>query len=128
MNRLLSLVLGGLIGVALASSTLAQDAYPTRPVRLVVPFPPGGTTDIFARLIGEKLTQALGQPVVIENRGGAGGNIGPAAVAQARPEGYTLLMGKVGTHANNASLYENMPYERSGEGRVGIEGRSRWSP
>ncbi len=111
MNRLLSLVLGGLIGVALASSALAQDAYPTRPVRLVVPFPPGGTTDIFARLIGEKLTQALGQPVVIENRGGAGGNIGADAVAKARPDGYTLLMGTVGTHAINASLYENMPYD-----------------
>ena len=111
MNRLLSLVLSGLIGVALASSALAQDAYPTRPVRLVVPFPPGGTTDIFARLIGEKLTQALGQPVVIENRGGAGGNIGADAVAKARPDGYTLLMGTVGTHAINASLYENMPYD-----------------
>ena len=111
MNRLLSLVLGGLIGVALASSALAQDAYPTRPVRLVVPFPPGGTTDIFARLIGEKLTQTLGKPVVIENRGGAGGNIGADAVAKARSDGYTLLMGTVGTHAINASLYENMPYD-----------------
>ena len=111
MNRLLSLVLGGLIGVALASSALAQDAYPTRPVCLVVPFAPGGTTDIFARLIGEKLTQALGKPVVIENRGGAGGNIGADAVAKARSDGYTLLMGTVGTHAINASLYENMPYD-----------------
>jgi tripartite-type tricarboxylate transporter receptor subunit TctC len=97
--------------VALAASALAQDAYPTRPVRLVVPFAPGGTTDIFARLIGENLTQALGQPVVIENRAGAGGNIGADAVAKARPDGYTLLMGTVGTHAINASLYESMPYD-----------------
>jgi tripartite-type tricarboxylate transporter receptor subunit TctC len=112
MNRLLSLTLGGLIGLALvASSALAQATYPTRPIRLIVPFAPGGTTDVLARIIGERLHKALGQPIVIENRGGAGGNIGADAVAKAAPDGYTLLMGTVGTHAINPSLYPKMPFE-----------------
>ncbi|MGF9756428.1 tripartite tricarboxylate transporter substrate binding protein [Microvirga sp. 0TCS3.31] len=76
-----------------------------------MPFTPGGTTDIFARLVGEKLSQSLGQQFVIENRGGAGGNIGADAVAKAEPDGYTLVMGTVGTHAINPSLYAKMPYD-----------------
>jgi tripartite-type tricarboxylate transporter receptor subunit TctC len=80
-------------------------------VRLVVPFVAGGTTDIFARLVGERLAQSLGQQFIIDNRGGAGGNIGADAVAKADPDGYTLVMGTVGTHAINASLYAKMPYD-----------------
>jgi tripartite-type tricarboxylate transporter receptor subunit TctC len=104
------------LGVLLAAGLLpgfaaAQPAYPTRPVRVIVPFPAGGTTDIFARLVGEKLSQSLGQQFVIENRGGAGGNIGADAVAKAEPDGYTLVMGTVGTHAINPSLYAKMPYD-----------------
>ena len=95
-----------------SSAALAQAAnYPSRPVKIIVPFAAGGTTDIFARLIGERLSQQLGQQFVIENRGGAGGNPGTDAVAKAEPDGYTLVMGTVGTHAINASLYAKMPYD-----------------
>jgi tripartite-type tricarboxylate transporter receptor subunit TctC len=108
-------VLGLALGLAAGFTTpavLAQPAnYPNRPVKVIVPFTAGGTTDIFARLIGEKLSQSLGQQFVIENRGGAGGNIGTDAVAKAEPDGYTLVMGTVGTHAINASLYTKMPYD-----------------
>src|SRR5512142_1260308 len=93
---------------AIATCASAQN-YPTKPIRLVVPFPPGGTTDILAREVGERLGVALGQPVVIDNRPGAGGNIGAELVAKSAPDGYTLLMATVGTHAINASLYSKMP-------------------
>jgi tripartite-type tricarboxylate transporter receptor subunit TctC len=111
VKRILTLALAGLASVVLATSALAQAAYPARPVRIIVPFAAGGTTDIFARLIGEKLSQQLGQQFVVENRGGAGGNIGSDAVAKAEPDGYTLLMGTVGTHAINPSLYARMPFD-----------------
>jgi tripartite-type tricarboxylate transporter receptor subunit TctC len=78
---------------------------------MVVPFAAGGTTDNLARLIGQKLSESLQQPVVIDNRAGAGGNIGSDVVAKAPPDGYTLVMGAVGTHAINASLYKKMPYD-----------------
>src|ERR687894_577605 len=98
-------------GVAVGQST----TYPNRPVRIIVPFVAGGTTDIFARLVGERLSQSLGHQFVIDNRGGAGGNIGADAVAKADPDGYTLVMGTVGTHAINASLYAKMPYDALGD-------------
>jgi len=85
--------------------------YPNRTIRLVVPFPAGGTTDILARAASQKLTESLGKPVVVDNRPGAGGNIGADMVAKSAPDGYTLLMGTVGTHAINASLYSKMPYD-----------------
>ncbi len=103
-----------LIGLAAGFHVLAAlgaDPYPSRPVRMIVPFPAGGTTDIFARHVGDKLSKALGQNFVIDNRGGAGGNVGSDAVAKAEPDGYTILMGTVGTHAINQSLYTKMPYE-----------------
>ncbi|MFL5235321.1 MAG: Bug family tripartite tricarboxylate transporter substrate binding protein [Microvirga sp.] len=87
------------------------DTYPSRIVKLIVPFPAGGTTDIFARHIGDRLAKAFGHNFVIDNRGGAGGNIGSDAVAKADPDGYTLLVGTVGTHAINTSLYTRMPYD-----------------
>ena len=87
------------------------EAYPAHAIRLVVPFPPGGSTDILARPIAQKLSQALGQQVVVENRGGAGGTIGAAAVAQSAPDGYTLLMGHIGTLAVAPSLYPKLPYD-----------------
>jgi tripartite-type tricarboxylate transporter receptor subunit TctC len=89
----------------------AQDNYPDRVITIVVPFPAGGTTDILARVIGQYLSDEFGQQVVIDNRGGAGGNIGSQTVAQAEPDGHTLLMGTVGTHAINASLYASMPFD-----------------
>ncbi|QOT78739.1 Bug family tripartite tricarboxylate transporter substrate binding protein [Cupriavidus basilensis] len=87
------------------------DTYPSRPIRMVVPFAAGGNTDIVARLIGRDLQKALGQPVVVENRPGASGNIGADIVAKSAPDGYTFLMGTVGTNAINASFYRKMPYD-----------------
>lgn len=93
----------------LATPAPAQT-YPSRPVRLVVPFPPGGTADVFGRLLAQQLTQSLGQPFVVDNRAGAGGNIAAGAVANAAADGYTVLLGTIGTHGINPSLYGNLPY------------------
>jgi len=101
----------GALAVAFAANVHAQAPYPNHPVRIVVPFPAGGTTDILARATAQKLTETLGQPFVVENRPGAAGNIGAEIVAKSPPDGYTMLMGTVGTHAINASLYEKMPYD-----------------
>jgi tripartite-type tricarboxylate transporter receptor subunit TctC len=94
---------------SLSVSVLAQ--YPNKPIKIVVPFTAGGTTDILARAVGAELQKALGQPVVVENRAGAGGNIGADVVAKSSPDGYTLLMGTVGTHSINVTLYPKMPYD-----------------
>ena len=88
----------------------AQAAFPTRPVTIVVPFGPGGATDLTARLVAEKLGARWGQPVVVDNKGGAGGNVGSALVAKAAPDGHTLVLGVTGSHGINLSLYPNMPY------------------
>jgi tripartite-type tricarboxylate transporter receptor subunit TctC len=88
----------------------AQD-YPTKPVRMVVPFTPAGTTDILARIVSQKLSEAWGQQVVVENRPGAAGNLGSDIVAKAAPDGYTLLMGTVSSHGINPTLYKKMPYD-----------------
>ncbi|MGO4808974.1 tripartite tricarboxylate transporter substrate binding protein [Cupriavidus sp. 2MCAB6] len=89
----------------------AQANWPSKPITYVVPFPPGGTTDTLARLIGQRLGQALGTTVVVENRPGAGGNIGSDFAAKAAPDGYTILGGTISSHAINASLYPKMPYD-----------------
>ena len=89
----------------------AQTAWPNKPVRIVVPFAAGGTTDILARAIAPELQRVFGQPFVVDNKPGAGGNTGAAEVAKAANDGYTLLMGTVGTHAINPSLYPRMPYD-----------------
>ena len=86
----------------LAAPALAQ--YPNKPIRIVVPFPVGGIADLFGREIAKRLTEAWGQPVVIDNRTGAGGNIGADIVAKSAPDGYTLVIGSIGTHAVNVSL------------------------
>jgi len=96
---------------AVPASAFAQAGYPTKPVTIVVPFAAGGTTDILARIIGQALTTELGQSVIVDNRAGAGGNIGGAIAAKAPADGYTLFMGTVGTHAINASLYKKMPFD-----------------
>jgi tripartite-type tricarboxylate transporter receptor subunit TctC len=103
-------------GIAFAAGlapwpSFAQAAWPTKPVRMVVPFPAGGTTDILARAVAQELTKSLGQSFVVDNKPGAGGNIGADLVAKAAPDGYTLLMGTVGTHAINKSLYARMPFD-----------------
>ena len=97
--------------LALPGTVAAQAAYPTRPITIIVPFPPGGTTDILARIVGQAMGIELGQPVSIDNRAGAGGNIGGLLAARAAPDGYTLFMGTVGTQAINASLYKKMPFD-----------------
>jgi tripartite-type tricarboxylate transporter receptor subunit TctC len=97
-----------LLGAGLAG---AQAAWPTRAVTLVVPFPPGGGTDTGARIVAQKLSARWGQQVVVDNKGGAAGQIGADLVAKARPDGYTILMGNIGTQAINPSLYARMPYD-----------------
>ena len=99
------------LALMLASAGASAQSYPTKPIRLVVPYPAGGPLDIMARAIGQKLTEAWKQPVVVDNRAGAGGNIGADFVAKSAPDGYTLLMGAVATHAINPSLYSKIPYD-----------------
>src|SRR5215211_3358968 len=98
------------LAVPFSTEALAQ-AYPSRGLRFIVPFAPAGSTDIFARLIGERLAAALGQPVVIENRAGSGGNIGAEVVAKSAPDGHTLLMATTGVMAINNALYRNMSFD-----------------
>lgn len=97
--------------IVAGAPTLAQSDYPSKTVRIVVPFAAGGTTDITARVIADELTKAMKQSFVVDNKGGAGGNIGAAEVARATPDGYTLLMGTPGTQAINQFLYPKMPYD-----------------
>src|SRR5207237_90685 len=99
--------------VLCAGGAVAQERYPQKPLRIVVPFAPGGSTDIIARLIGERLSGTLGQPVVIENRPGAAGNIGAEIVARSASDGYTLLMATTGVMSINNALYQNMSFDSS---------------
>src|SRR5436309_11658642 len=99
-------------GLALSFSlALAQDSYPSKAIRLVVSFAAGGPTDTVARIMGARMAELLAQPFVVENRAGAGGNIGADVVAKAPPDGYTLLMATVSTHAINPGLYKKMSYD-----------------
>lgn len=106
-------LLKALAAATAASSwpALAQAPWPSRPIRYIVPFAPGGTTDILARVVGEKLAVALGQPVVIENKPGQGGSAGAAELARAAPDGYTIGGGTISSHAINATLYDKLPYD-----------------
>lgn len=109
-------LLGGALAVAAGLSWTAPavaqgDAFPAKPLRFVVPYPPGGPLDSMARLLAEKVRESLGQPIIVENRSGAGGNIGADLVAKAAPDGYTLVMGAVATHAINPWLFANLPYD-----------------
>ena len=96
---------------ALAASLVAAQGYPSKPIHLIVPFPPGGPTDIVGRLVGQKLSEGLGQPVVIDNRAGAGGTVGSTAAAKAPPDGYTLLYGSTSTLAIAPALYRDLAYD-----------------
>jgi tripartite-type tricarboxylate transporter receptor subunit TctC len=113
MNRDRRHVLAGAAAFALvgAGPAAAQSGYPNRPIRVVVPYPPGGGTDYFARLVGGAMGEALGQSVVVENRAGAATIIGAEAVAHAPPDGYTILLGDTATFAANKSLYQKLPYD-----------------
>ena len=106
-----------LMGMALALSPLAAplevqaQEYPARAIRVIVPFAAGGTTDLVARLVGGEMSRRLGQPLVMDNRAGAGGNIGAEACAKAQPDGYTLCMGTISSHAINAAIYPRIPFD-----------------
>jgi len=95
----------------LGAGALQAQTYPSKPIRFVVPWAPGGSTDVLARIIGQKLTEAWGQPVLIENRPGASGNLGSDVIAKAAPDGYNLLVGSMSTHAMNGALYTKMPFK-----------------
>jgi len=99
------------LGLIMFSSNAIADVYPSKPIRLIVPFPPGGPTDIVARPLAVLLGDRLKEQIVIENKGGAGGSIGADLVAKSAPDGYTLFMGTVGTNAINGSLYKQLPYD-----------------
>ena len=116
---------GTMLVAALASTALqARDDYPSRPVQMIIPFAAGGPTDIVGRVMGAKMSEVLGQQFVVENKNGAGGNIGAEAVAKAAPDGYTILMATVSTNAINPGLYKHMPYDAVRDfapvGRVGV--------
>jgi tripartite-type tricarboxylate transporter receptor subunit TctC len=110
LHRASALIAGLLASAAVMEPVHAQQAYPSRPIRLVLPFPPGGSTDIVARLVGQKLTEAWGQPVLVDNRPGAGGNVAAEAVARAPADGYSLLQANV-AHAIGATLYPKLGYD-----------------
>src|SRR6266852_4996673 len=124
----------------LATVATAQN-YPTRPITLIVPFPPGGSTTIVARIVTDRMADVIGQQFVVDNRGGAGGTLGTRQVAKSAPDGYTIALGYTGTLAIGPSLFRNVGYDvradfapigrigvaRSEERRVGKECRSRWS-
>ena len=97
--------------LAFAATGAAAQAFPSKPIKFVVPYAPGGTTDLVARVVGEKVGAALGQPVVVENRPGAGGNIGMDAVAKSAPDGHTIGFGAISTNALNPHIYRSMPFD-----------------
>jgi tripartite-type tricarboxylate transporter receptor subunit TctC len=108
MKSVLRIIFAAALAAALQA---AAQPYPARSVRIVVPFAPGGSTDILARTVAQRLTDVFGQQVIVDNRPGAGGNIGADIVAKSPPDGYNLVMGSIGTHATNAFLYSKMPYD-----------------
>ncbi len=108
-RSMLSKLFAGVPALLLLAATSAW-AWPTKPITLVVPYPPGGGTDIIARIMQEPLTRQLGQPVVIENRGGAGGSLGTAVVAKAAPDGHTLLF-TLSSHSINPVIYKSLPFD-----------------
>jgi tripartite-type tricarboxylate transporter receptor subunit TctC len=111
MKRIVAACVGGICAVLVANAAVAQTSFPTRTVKFIVPFPGGGINDVLARIIGDKLQAKWGQPVVIENKTGAGGNIGADLAYQAEPDGYTLLLSPPGPLAINQTLYKHLSYK-----------------
>src|SRR5271169_5611404 len=101
---------GALAALLLGAAAAHADDYPNKPIRFIVPWPPGGGADISARIVGQRAGELIGQTLVIDNRPGAGGNIGAEVAAHAAPDGYTILFGYIGTHAINPGLYRKMPF------------------
>ncbi len=110
----MNLIIRALVAAAAALPVLcaqaAQPVFPSKPIRIIVAYTPAGTTDILARAIGQKMTETWGQPVIIENRAGAAGNIGTDVAAKATPDGHTLIMGTAGTHGINVSMYRKLSW------------------
>ena len=120
-----------MVALAMLSPGAQAQTYPDRPIRMIVPFAPGGATDFFARIVQPKMQELLGQPVVIENRAGAAGNVGMEIAARAAPDGYTIFMGDVGTLAINASIFKDMkvvPTRISPRSRSSPTRRRCWWP
>ena len=111
VRRKLLVAVAAATTLALGSGAALAQAYPSKPISIIVSFPPGGDTDALARVFAEKLSARVGQPVVVDNRTGAGGNIGSDFVAKSRPDGYTFYFGTAGTHAINAALYKTLPFD-----------------
>jgi len=111
MKRIVAVCIVGIFAALVANLAIAQTSFPTRTVKFIVPFPGGGINDILARIIGEKLQVKWGQPIVIENKTGAGGNIGADLAYQSEPDGYTLLLSPPGPLAINQTLYKQLPYK-----------------
>ena len=112
LRRILLLALGlGSVSFGTVMYAQSSNDWPTKPIRFVVPYPPGGPLDTMARVLAEQVKPTLGQSVIVENRPGAGGNIGADLIAKAQPDGYTLVMGAVATHAINPALYSKIPYD-----------------
>jgi len=110
LHPLISAVFAAVV-VFVSSSGVEAQSWPDKPVRLIVPFPPGGSTDVVGRMIGDQLRQRLGQPIVVENRSGAGGTIGSDSAAKAAPDGYTLVIGTSSTHAIAPAVFSSLPYD-----------------
>src|SRR3954452_13519623 len=113
MKKIVALLSIDCVGILGSGHAGAQDAavgYPKKPIRIIVPFPAGGTSDVLARMMGQKLNEAWGQPVIVENRAGANGNIGADLVAKSEPDGYTLLLMDVGNLAISPTLYPKLPF------------------
>ena len=113
ISQRVAAVVGTLLCVMGAEAAWAQAGYPVKPVRLIVPWPPGGGADVLSRMLSPKLSEALGQQIIIDNRGGAAGNIGAELAAKAPPDGYTIVFAYAGTHAVNPSIYAKMPFRES---------------
>lgn len=114
MSIAIRIIARGVAAIVMAFTavvSVAEEPWPTKPVRIVVPFPAGGVPDVLARIISDKLTQIHGKPFIVDNRGGAAGNIGTELVAKSIPDGYTFLIGSSGTHAINPALYREVPYD-----------------
>ncbi|MDB5563503.1 MAG: tripartite tricarboxylate transporter substrate binding protein [Tardiphaga sp.] len=113
VRPILALAIGvvAFIGAAIPANVARADNYPSRPIRLIVPFPAGGPTDVQARIVAQEMSKALGQQIVIDNRGGAGGNIAAEAAANSAPDGYTIFFATGGTHGINPNLYKKIPYD-----------------
>lgn len=111
LNRRAALAASAAAALFLIANPASADTWPSKPVKIVVPFAPGGTTDILARAVAPELSKAFGQQFIVDNRAGAGGNIGAELVAKSPNDGYTLLMGTVGTHGINRALYKSLPFD-----------------